>query len=93
MSRRPQMSELLKRLLEQIESGRLEEATLTSQLLNSFCRDPSFCNAEALSAFQKARTLAIIQRSHLQCRLRSVAASRLYRSPLDTDRNTWQIDG
>jgi hypothetical protein len=87
------MDDLVRQLLNEIENGRIEEATRTSQRLGSRCSDPAVCNRETLTALKKASTLAIIQRSHIQRRLRSLAASRLYRPPIAMARNTWQIDG
>jgi hypothetical protein len=86
------LADLTKQLMDQIEAGRLEEANRTLQLINSLSRDPSVCNQATLAALKKARTLSIIQRSHLQRRLRLVQASRLFHPPADVGR-TWQIDG
>jgi hypothetical protein len=87
------LADLIRQLLDQIETGRLEEANRTSRLIHSLGRDPSICNRESLAGLKKAWTLAIVQRSHIQRRLRSLAASRLYRPAVDTDRRTFQLEG
>ena len=87
------MADLVKQLLEQIEAGRSEEAMRTVALLNSLGSDPTICNQQTLDALQRARTLAIVQRSHLQRRLRSLQASRLFHSHIEAIRTTWYIDG
>jgi hypothetical protein len=93
MSRRNRLGKLTDRIIQEIRSGRLEEANRSVQLLGSLASNPSVCSQETLDALQEARTLALIHRSHIQRRLRSLASSRLYRAPLDPDRKTWQIDG
>jgi hypothetical protein len=85
--------DLTEQLLDQIGKGLLEEANRTVQTLISTGGDPSVCNQTTLAALKKARTLALIQRSHLQRRLRMVHASRLFHPSADPATMTWQIDG
>jgi hypothetical protein len=87
------LADLTKALLDQIETGRLEEAYSTVQSLISRGSDPSICNQATLIALKKARTLALIQRSHLQRRLRMMQASRLFNAPVESDLATWRVDG
>jgi hypothetical protein len=86
------MGDLAKLLLEQVQSGQLESATLTLELLNSQAGDPAVCNQETLDILQKAKVLAVIQRSHVQRQLRSLQASRLFAEPVDAGTATWRID-
>jgi hypothetical protein len=85
--------DLREQLLDQIGKGLLEEANCTVQSLISKCSDPALCNQTTLAALKKARTLALIQRSHLQRRLRMVQASRLFHTSAESGTTTWQIDG
>jgi hypothetical protein len=86
------LANLLAKLLREIEAGCVEEANRTIQMLVPKFRDPANCNRDTLAALEKARTLALIQRSQIQRRLRTVAASRLYAAPSDLIFNTWRID-
>jgi hypothetical protein len=85
--------DLNKQLLEQIEKGLLEDANRTVELLIAQSSHPSVCNRETLNALRKARTLALIQRSHLQRQLRMAHASRLFHTPVEAGAPTVQIDG
>jgi hypothetical protein len=85
--------DLREQLLDQIGKGLLEEANQTVQSLISKSSDPSLCNQTTLATLKKARTLALIQRSHLQRRLRMVQASRLFHTSMEPSITTWQIDG
>jgi hypothetical protein len=85
--------DLREQLLDQIGKGLLEEANRTVQSLISNCSDPELCNQTTLAALKKARILALIQRSHLQRRLRMVQASRLFHTSAESHTATWQIDG
>ena len=87
------MASLTGDILAAIEAGHLEKATRLVQTLGSLIRDPAICTQETLAALQRARNLAIVQRSHIQRRLSSLAASRLYGVSPQTDRITWQIEG
>jgi len=87
------LADLTKVLLDQIETGRLEEAYCTVQSLISRSSDPSICNQATLTDLKKARDLALIQRSHLQRRLRMVQASRLFNTPVEADLATWRVNG
>jgi hypothetical protein len=91
LERHPSVN-LLANLLKEIETGRLEDAVRTSNLLSPLLRDPSVCTRATLDALERARNLALIERSHLQFRLRSLAASRLYRSQVEGASATWTID-
>lgn len=86
------MADLTKLLLEQIETGRLEEAALTLNLIGSRAADPDVCNQATLDTLQKAKVLALIHRSHIQRQLRSLQASRLFDTPTDNRAATWQIE-
>jgi hypothetical protein len=87
------LADLTEQLLEQIATGRLDEANRTVQSLISQSSNPSICNRATLTALREARTLALVERSHLQRRLRMVQASRLFQTPIDAGPATWQIDG
>jgi hypothetical protein len=87
------LADLLKQLLDQIEAGRSEDALYTIELMNFRSSDPAIRNQQTLDALQKARTLALIQRSHLQRRLRSLEARRFFHSHAEPISATWQIDG
>ena len=87
------MVDLCTQLLNEIAAGDVEQADRTLQQVNALAADPSICNQQTLDALKKARTLAMIQRSHIQRRLRTVRASHLFYAPQDAGLNTWQIDG
>jgi hypothetical protein len=87
------LADPLAKLLNEIEAGRVEDANRTIQLLDSWFRDPAHCTPETLAALERARTLALIQRSQIQRRLRTVAASRLYAIPTGLHFNTWRLEG
>jgi hypothetical protein len=80
-------------LLTQIEAGQLEDANRTLELLKKHAADPAVCNQETLNTLQKAKVLAMIQRSHIQRELRSLQASRLFNMPAEVSAPTWRIDG
>jgi hypothetical protein len=86
------MDNLADRIVHEIELGRMEEALEIVQALNSIGGNPSVCNRRTLDALQKARTLALVQRSHVQRKLRSLQASRLYTPRPETERRTFEID-
>jgi hypothetical protein len=87
------LADLVNQLLGQIEAGQSEDALRTVELLNFQVSDPAICNQQTLDALLKARTLALIQRSHLQRRLRSLEARRLFHPQVEPISATWQIDG
>ncbi len=85
------MPDLLRQLLEQIQTGRLDDANATMREFGSVNTDPAFLNRETLTVLKQAWTLAVIQRSHIRQRLRVASARRLY-DPGGEVRRTWQID-
>ncbi len=98
MSRSNPVHNLTRQLLDEIAGGRLEDANRTVQCIGSLSKDPAasreIVTRETLDALQKARTLALVQRSHIQSRIRKLAVRRLYPAPIEfAERSTWRIDG
>ncbi len=90
----PQPSvDLAPEILRQIERGDLAAASNTLCKIEAQAHLPHVCNPELLTALQKARSLVIVQRSHLLMQLRSLDASRLYCTPAPITTQTWQLDG